>query len=220
VDRHHHSPRRSSVYRAKWTRHVFRRRRSGSASSSGACTETMWALSGWVLIRRVALETRFATTLYGAWVRVGDLIASDEGHYCVSIRGKGLAASLARRSSRIRFARRRSRRRCCKTRTSIRTSCSATVTAASGWHRAPRAGPCSTRAGGHLAKSDGLSGDIICSLFEDREGSIWVATSAGSTASGSSRSGVIRRSRACPAMPSSPSSPPRTGACGSPQWTG
>src|SRR5208283_1701886 len=28
-------------------------------------------------------------------------------------------------------------------------------------------------------KSDGLSGDIIKSLFEDREGSIWVATSGG-----------------------------------------
>ena len=30
-----------------------------------------------------------------------------------------------------------------------------------------------------FAKSDGLSGDIICSLFEDRERSIWVSTSAG-----------------------------------------
>ena len=30
-----------------------------------------------------------------------------------------------------------------------------------------------------FAKSDGLSGDIICSLFEDREGTIWVSTSAG-----------------------------------------
>jgi len=28
-------------------------------------------------------------------------------------------------------------------------------------------------------KSDGLSGDIIISLFEDREGNIWVATSRG-----------------------------------------
>src|SRR5271166_3902313 len=28
-------------------------------------------------------------------------------------------------------------------------------------------------------KSDGLSGDIICSLFEDREGNIWVSTSGG-----------------------------------------
>jgi ligand-binding sensor domain-containing protein len=30
-----------------------------------------------------------------------------------------------------------------------------------------------------FAKSDGLSGDVICSLFEDREGNIWVSTSAG-----------------------------------------
>ena len=30
-----------------------------------------------------------------------------------------------------------------------------------------------------FTKSDGLSGDIICSLFEDREGNIWVATSRG-----------------------------------------
>ncbi|MGA7410674.1 MAG: two-component regulator propeller domain-containing protein, partial [Bryobacteraceae bacterium] len=30
-----------------------------------------------------------------------------------------------------------------------------------------------------LTKSDGLSGDITCSLFEDREGNVWVATSGG-----------------------------------------
>jgi signal transduction histidine kinase len=30
-----------------------------------------------------------------------------------------------------------------------------------------------------FAKSDGLSGDIICSLFEDREGNIWVSTTGG-----------------------------------------
>jgi signal transduction histidine kinase/ligand-binding sensor domain-containing protein len=30
-----------------------------------------------------------------------------------------------------------------------------------------------------FAKADGLSGDIICSLFEDREGNIWVSSSAG-----------------------------------------
>ena len=30
-----------------------------------------------------------------------------------------------------------------------------------------------------FTKSDGLSGDIICSLFEDREGNIWVCTSRG-----------------------------------------
>src|SRR4029079_15687868 len=30
-----------------------------------------------------------------------------------------------------------------------------------------------------FAKSDGLSGYIICSLFEDREGNIWVSSSAG-----------------------------------------
>ena len=30
-----------------------------------------------------------------------------------------------------------------------------------------------------FAKSDGLSGDTICSLFEDREGDVWVATTEG-----------------------------------------
>ena len=30
-----------------------------------------------------------------------------------------------------------------------------------------------------FTKSDGLSGDIICSLFEDREGNVWVATTRG-----------------------------------------
>jgi signal transduction histidine kinase/ligand-binding sensor domain-containing protein len=30
-----------------------------------------------------------------------------------------------------------------------------------------------------FSKSDGLSGDISCSIFEDREGNIWVATTAG-----------------------------------------
>ena len=30
-----------------------------------------------------------------------------------------------------------------------------------------------------FTKSDGLSGDIICSLFEDREGNVWVATTGG-----------------------------------------
>ena len=30
-----------------------------------------------------------------------------------------------------------------------------------------------------FTKSDGLSGDISCSLFEDREGNIWVATTGG-----------------------------------------
>jgi signal transduction histidine kinase/ligand-binding sensor domain-containing protein len=30
-----------------------------------------------------------------------------------------------------------------------------------------------------LTKSDGLSGDITCSLFEDREGNVWVATTGG-----------------------------------------
>ena len=30
-----------------------------------------------------------------------------------------------------------------------------------------------------FTKSDGLSGDIICSLFEDREGNVWVASTGG-----------------------------------------
>ena len=30
-----------------------------------------------------------------------------------------------------------------------------------------------------LAKLDGLSGDVTCSLFEDREGNVWVATTGG-----------------------------------------
>jgi ligand-binding sensor domain-containing protein len=33
--------------------------------------------------------------------------------------------------------------------------------------------------GDTFAKSDGLSGDIICSVFEDREGNIWVSTTGG-----------------------------------------
>jgi ligand-binding sensor domain-containing protein len=71
-----------------------------------------------------------------------------------------------------------------------------------------------------FAKSDGLSGDIIYSLFEDREGNIWCQHRPVSTDSESSRSGVIRGSRACPAIRSRPSSPPRMGACGSPHRSG
>ena len=37
-------------------------------------------------------------------------------------------------------------------------------------------------------RSDGLSGDVILSLFEDREGNVWVASTAGSTGFESCRS--------------------------------
>ena len=30
-----------------------------------------------------------------------------------------------------------------------------------------------------FTKADGLSGDVILSLFEDREGNVWVATTGG-----------------------------------------
>ena len=37
-------------------------------------------------------------------------------------------------------------------------------------------------------RSDGLSGDVILSLFEDREGNVWVASTGGLDRSGSCRS--------------------------------
>ena len=62
----------------------------------------------------------------------------------------------------------------------IRISCSATAMAVSGSE------PCSvdsfmcmTAGQTYSRKSDGLSGDIVMSLFEDREGNVWVATTGG-----------------------------------------
>ena len=63
---------------------------------------------------------------------------------------------------------------------SIRTSCSAIAMEVSGSE--PTSGGSSMYIQGRtdiFKKSDGLSGDIICSLFEDREGNIWVSTAGG-----------------------------------------
>ena len=49
-----------------------------------------------------------------------------------------------------------------------------------------------------FARSDGLSGDYIEGLFEDREGNIWVATMMASTAFATSPSPRFLSSKVCP----------------------
>jgi len=41
-----------------------------------------------------------------------------------------------------------------------------------------------------FTRADGLSGDVVLSLFEDREGNVWVATTGG-----------LDRFRGCPSLP-------------------
>ena len=70
--------------------------------------------------------------------------------------------------------------RCLRTTRSIRTSCCGTVMGVSGSELTNGGLSIYITAGQtYLAKSDGLSGDISCSLFEDREGNVWFASSRG-----------------------------------------
>jgi ligand-binding sensor domain-containing protein len=50
-----------------------------------------------------------------------------------------------------------------------------------------------------FTKTDGLSGDISCSIFEDREGNVWVATTEGLDRFRELPSRLFRRDKACPA---------------------
>ena len=62
---------------------------------------------------------------------------------------------------------------------SIRISCSGIAMEVSGSELTSGGSSMYIREDDIFRKSDGLSGDIICSLFEDREGNIWVSTAGG-----------------------------------------
>jgi len=112
-------------------------------------------------------------------VRVGDLTASDDGQLLVGIRGKGLRQLIGERLDVY----------------PIRRALAASLLAdgevdsnkllrdrnGALWIGTQQRGLVHVQRGraDTFTKSDGLSGDIICSLFEDREGSIWVSSSAG-----------------------------------------
>jgi signal transduction histidine kinase/ligand-binding sensor domain-containing protein len=113
-------------------------------------------------------------------LRVGDLSASDEGHLVIGIRGKGLRRLIGEKLDVY----------------PIRHAITPTAPLQDGdidsnkllrdrngalWIGTEQRGLVHVQRGraDTFAKSDGLSGDIICSLFEDREGNIWVSTSAG-----------------------------------------
>ena len=170
---------------------------AGSAGSSGACTKTtpgtLWvgADSGvWRL--RPGPPRRYPTP----GLRARRPERNRGGTAGDGIRGKRTQATHRRQGRRLSHSQTQSTgRRCCRTTRSIRTNCCGTAMAVSGSARAPRAGPCSAGGRTPFARSDGLSGDMICSLFEDREGNIWVATPADSTGSESSRSGLFEETR-------------------------
>jgi signal transduction histidine kinase/ligand-binding sensor domain-containing protein len=113
-------------------------------------------------------------------MRVGDLSASDDGQLLIGIRGKGLRHFVGENLDVY----------------PIRRAITPTALLQDGdvdsnkllrdrngglWIGTEHRGLVHVQRGraDTFAKSDGLSGDIICSLFEDREGNIWVSTSAG-----------------------------------------
>jgi signal transduction histidine kinase/ligand-binding sensor domain-containing protein len=112
--------------------------------------------------------------------RVGDLSASEDGQLVIGIRGKGLRQLIGEKLDAY----------------PIRRALTATAFLQDGevdsnkllrdrngalWIGTEQRGLVHVQDGraDTFAKSDGLSGDIICSLFEDREGNIWVSTSTG-----------------------------------------
>jgi signal transduction histidine kinase/ligand-binding sensor domain-containing protein len=113
-------------------------------------------------------------------MRVGDLSASDEGKLLIGIRGKRLRHFVGENIDAY----------------PIRRAITPTEILQDGevdsnkllrdrngglWIGTERRGLVHVQRGraDTFSKSDGLSGDIICSLFEDREGNIWVSTSTG-----------------------------------------
>ena len=113
-------------------------------------------------------------------LRVGDLTASDEGQLVIGIRGKRLRHLIGEKVDvyPIRHAIRPTallQDRDVDSNKLLRDRNGAL------WIGTEHRGLVHVQRGraDTFAKSDGLSGDIICSLFEDREGNIWVSTSAG-----------------------------------------
>ena len=84
---------------------------------------------------------------------------------------------------------------CCRTTTSIRTAAPRPRSGSIDRNGAARADPRPSRPGGHVLASDSLSGDVVLRLFEDREGSISVATTEDSTASGATGHDRFRKAR-------------------------
>ncbi len=113
-------------------------------------------------------------------VRVGDLIASDEGQLLIGIRGKGLRQLVNEKVDAYPI------RRAFTSTASLEDAdvdSNKLLRDRSGalWIGTEERGLVHVQRGraDTFAKSDGLSGNIICSLFEDREGNIWVSSSAG-----------------------------------------
>jgi signal transduction histidine kinase len=113
-------------------------------------------------------------------LRVGDLTASDEGRLVIGIRGKRLR-HLVGESVDVYPIRRAISPAALLEDRDVNSNKLLRDRNGALWIGTEQRGLVHVQRGraDTFTKSDGLSGDIICSLFEDREGNIWVSTTDG-----------------------------------------
>ena len=129
------------------------------------------------------METRSSKALCDTGsCEIGDLSKADDGRLLIGMQRRRTQAARRRRSRIVSDSRAQANPNAPAPRTamSIRINCFGTAMEVSGSEPRSEGSSMYMRAGQtYLAKSDGLSGDIVCSLFEDREGNVWVATTGG-----------------------------------------
>ena len=150
-----------------------------SAYLFGVCKKTTQALCGPVPTRDFGDGTRTCKTICTPGMRIDDLIKASDGTLLIGSAEEGLSVLAEGRANLIPFVARMNRG--CGFRKRGRFE---QTVAGPRWGSLDRNAPTRLIHLHHgrtdvFTKSDGLSGDIICSLFEDHEGNVWVGTTRG-----------------------------------------